>query len=270
MEDSEDHRQQNITLAKNLNQTKVELREKKKDIVLYKSQLRFQEDVNYKLQKDHLEVLENVNQLKNQLDETFVRNTIGYMNLSKQMEQLQTKVFQNARKSGSYRPIDGFNSTLNSTFNDSRSSFHSKVKFSRNSLNSSASLFGRNASITNTSRRSDFDFSFENNMNANNTFRLNSTSNDSLFNTAFIEDDVDMEKCSSKKIKKKSTKQRKATSMKKVKTKSVKQSSTYTELQQSSANCSIISSRGRLVKKVDYKEEAQHASKFKYFNCSFG
>lgn len=268
MEGSEDHRQQNITLAKNLNETKVQLREKKKDIVSYKSQLRSQEDVNYKLKNDQLAVLEHVNQLKNQLDETFVHNTIGYMILSKQMERFQTQVFQNARKSGSYRPIGGFNST----FNDSRSSYHSKIKFSRNSLNSSASLLGRNASITNTSRRSGCDFSFENNMNANNTFRLNSTSNDSLFNTAFIEDDVDMEKCSSKKAKKKSTKQSKATSIKKVKTKSVKQSSTstYTELQQSSANCSIISSRGRLVKKVDYKEDAQHASKFKYFNCSFG
>lgn len=257
MENNEDHRLKNIVLAKHLNEKKIELRERKKNIHSLETQVRSQKLKNSKLEYSQLTVLDGINRFKRQLDETFIQNTIGYISLSEQIEQLQSQTAQNPNQSGS---IGGFNSS----FDASKSSFHSKVTFSNYSLNSSG-LLNKNIPITNTSSCDGFDSSFENNINASNIFPINATSNDSVFDTTFIEDDVDVKMYSSEKIQKKSRKRTKTTSIKKVKNESFKTSSTCTD-QQSSSNCSILSSRGRLIKKVNYSEDAQAInSRFKYY-----
>lgn len=78
---NEDHREKNILLAKNLNQVKMDLRSKKKDVSELRSQLRMEKQRNSKLESDQVSVLQRIDFLKQQLDDTFYRNTIGYINL---------------------------------------------------------------------------------------------------------------------------------------------------------------------------------------------
>lgn len=89
-----DHREQNILLAKNLNQVKVNLRNKKKDLLALQSKLRFEQQRNSRLETEQVTILNRIDNLKKQLDETFLKNTYGYINLSKQLDQMHHESFQ--------------------------------------------------------------------------------------------------------------------------------------------------------------------------------
>lgn len=88
MEFDEDHREKNILLAKNLNQVKIALRNKKRDLEALKAKLMFEQQRNSKLETDQVSLYHRIDYLKHQLDETFEKNTHGYIQLSQQLEKM--------------------------------------------------------------------------------------------------------------------------------------------------------------------------------------
>lgn len=83
-----DHREKNILLAKNLNQVKMDLRTKKQDLLDVRTQLRMEKQRNSRLESDQMSILQRIDFLKQKLDDTFYNNTVGYINLSKQLDQM--------------------------------------------------------------------------------------------------------------------------------------------------------------------------------------
>lgn len=123
---NEDHRQKNILLAKNLNKVKMDLRDKKKDLCELRSQLRTEKQRNSKLESDQATILNRIDFLKEQLDETFYKNTVGYVHLSKQLDQMHHDSAQ------SFNTTMETNGDLNATFSASnqvtQSTFLDKIK----------------------------------------------------------------------------------------------------------------------------------------------
>lgn len=95
----EDHREKNIMLAKNLNQVKMDLRSKKKDLLELRSKLRMEKQRNTKLESDQVSILQRIDFLKQQLDDTFLKNTVGYIHLSKQLDQMHQDSVQSLNTS---------------------------------------------------------------------------------------------------------------------------------------------------------------------------
>lgn len=122
----EDHREKNILLAKNLNQVKMDLRNKKKDLLDLRTQLRVEQQRNSKLESDQMSILQRIDFLKQKLDDTFFKNTVGYINLSKQLEQMHHDSVQSLNDTGS------FSGDLNATFsminNTMQTTFLDKIK----------------------------------------------------------------------------------------------------------------------------------------------
>lgn len=83
-----DHREKNILLARNLNQVKMDLRTKKQDLLDVRTQLRLEKQRNSRLESDQMTILQRIDFLKQKLDDTFYNNTVGYINLSKQLDQM--------------------------------------------------------------------------------------------------------------------------------------------------------------------------------------
>lgn len=124
MSSSDDHRKKNILLAKNLNDVKVDLRNKKKDLAFLKSQLRLEKKRNSNLQTVQMSILNRIDSLRKELDDTFVKNTFGYIHLSKQLDQMH----QNSVRRVSENGLSAEMIAANSTYASSHSSFLSKIK----------------------------------------------------------------------------------------------------------------------------------------------
>lgn len=122
----EDHREKNILLAKNLNQVKMDLRTKKQDLLDVRTKLRLEKQRNSRLESDQMSILQRIDFLKQKLDDTFYNNTVGYINLSKQLDQMH------------HDSVQCFNDTslvsgdLNATFstnnNAAQTTFLDKIK----------------------------------------------------------------------------------------------------------------------------------------------
>lgn len=96
IENSEDHREKNILLAKSLNMVKMELRNKKSALASTLLELSNERQRNSKLESDQLMIINRINSVKKQVDDTFIKNTVGYMNLSKELVQLHQDSIQNS------------------------------------------------------------------------------------------------------------------------------------------------------------------------------
>lgn len=90
-----DHREKNILLAKNLNQVKMDLRSKKKDLMALQSLLRHEKQRNSKLETEQVTIINRIDHLKKQLDDTFIKNTFGYIQLSQQLDEMHQENAQN-------------------------------------------------------------------------------------------------------------------------------------------------------------------------------
>lgn len=135
MADSEDHREKNILLAKNLNEVKMDLRAKKKDLITLQSQLRVEKQRNSRLATEQVSILDQIDCLKKQLEETFVKSTFGYMHLSKQLDQMHDLSIQTACETSVLRSPNAGNSTIKS----SESSLMAKLKTFTESMASNKS-----------------------------------------------------------------------------------------------------------------------------------
>lgn len=136
---NEDHREKNILLAKNLNQVKMDLRCKKKDLLELRSQLRMQKQRNSKLESDQVSILHRIDFLKQQLDDTFYKNTVGYIHLSKQLDQMHhdsVQFLNNTSESNATLPGES-NATFSANNNVTQSTFLDKIKAIASNSNSS-------------------------------------------------------------------------------------------------------------------------------------
>lgn len=176
--ESEDHREKNILLAKNLNQVKMDLRCRKRDIVSLQTQLHREQQRNTKMESDQVAIVNRIHMLKQQLDDTFMKNTFGYINLSKQLDQMHNDSIQSIGNTSMISP-----STVTNT---PHSLFLEKIKQFSESL---VSLDGDNVDeslrLLNdsqvTHRRHSLSFnSFE--IDLNSTFVKDAESDDSQVN----------------------------------------------------------------------------------------
>lgn len=137
MGDSEDHREKNILLAKNLNEVKMDLRCKKRNIVTLQTQLRHEQQRNSKLELDQVSIVNRIDTLKKQLDDTFIKNTFGYIHLSKQLDAMHQDSIQSIGDSSMLSPP--------TTANTTESLFLEKIKIFSESL----ILNGENHDVSN-------------------------------------------------------------------------------------------------------------------------
>lgn len=165
MADSEDHRQKNILLAKNLNDVKMNLQAKRKDIASLQTQLREERQQNEKMKMEQVSILNRIDTLKKQLDDTFIKNTIGYFHLLKKLDQMHQDSIQSI---GDISML----STSTATANSSQLMFLEKFKSFSESFGESFSTFdgGSNSTLNESS----FD-SFE--IGLNSTFVTNHEEN---------------------------------------------------------------------------------------------
>lgn len=196
MADSEDHREKNILLAKNLNEVKMDLRCKKRDIVSLQTQLRHEQQRNSKLELDQVSIVNRIDTLKKQLDDTFIKNTFGYIHLSKQLDAMHQDSIQSIGNSSMLSPPTIANST--------ESLFLEKIKIFSESLisNSENHDVSNNRSmnetkLTNSTHSISFN-SFE--IGLNSTFVKDTeaetnanadSSEDSVLNTTFSTDQLE-------------------------------------------------------------------------------
>lgn len=96
MSENDDHREKNILLAKNLNAVKMDLRLKKKDLADLSMELRNEKTRNYRLETEQVTILNSIDSIKKQLDETFLKHTVGYIQLSQQINQMHQKTIENS------------------------------------------------------------------------------------------------------------------------------------------------------------------------------
>lgn len=122
----EDHREKNILLAKNLNQVKMDLRTKKQDLLDVRTQLRMEKQRNSRLESDQMSILQRIDFLKQKLDDTFYNNTVGYINLSKQLDQMHQDSVQCFNDSSL---VSGdLNATYSANNNAAQTTFLDKIK----------------------------------------------------------------------------------------------------------------------------------------------
>lgn len=238
MDEIQNHRDNNIILAKNLNQAKVDLREKKRNIASLKVALHAEREKCVQQSYNELQLLQNIDVFKKQLDQTFIHNTIGYMRLSTQIEQIREQAIKCA---GASHPLVDQNAV----------SYHSSVKIESNALMAKAPL----NDITNRSIDSSIGTMDLSGISHNSTFLFESTGNDASLNTTFVcTDDENNDRTANVTIRRKKKsymRETKSTSIKKVERKSIGGQSNNCSVELSS---SMLSSRGRMVKKIDYCE----------------
>lgn len=136
MSNRDDHREKNILLAKNLNEVKMDLRCKKQDVMALKMQLRLEQQRNSKLASEQMSIVTQIDRLKKELEETFVKNTFGYIHLSKQLDQMHEFSIQKASESCLLSSAQ----TIDSTVNSAQSSLLAKIKTFTESMQSNTSL----------------------------------------------------------------------------------------------------------------------------------
>lgn len=191
----EDHREKNILLAKNLNLVKMDLRSKKKDLQTLKSELRMEKQRNSKLESEQMTIKNRIDFLKQQLDETFLKNTFGYIQLSQQLELMHQESVQSVNDSG----ITGESDVLNSmaAFDAQQLTFLAKIKMMSESLaaNTSIGVFEprsrsfNDSNSQSTSRRHSLSFdSFQ--LGLNSTFVKDSQDDSDLNRTFLAEEPV--------------------------------------------------------------------------------
>lgn len=239
MENKNDHRENNIILAKSLNGVRMDLREKNRTIATLRDDLREEQlklaDMNY----SNAILLEQIGTFKRQLDETFIHNTMGYMNLSIKIEKVQKTVMNNLTKS---------DPAIMEQANLSRSgSYHSTIQVDPSAFMPNALL---DQHAYNDSRRSTIT-SNESALNSTFSCGSNGDGSDGL-NTAFLcdNDDSELDRTANVTIRRKKKsymRETKSTSIKKVDRKSV--GSLAMDVLKS-----VVSSRGRTVKKINYNE----------------
>lgn len=190
MSSQEDHREKNILLAKNLNLVKMDLRSKKKDLLTLKSQLRMEKQRNSKLESEQMSIKNRIDFLKQQLDETFLKNTFGYIQLSTQLEKMHQDSVQSANDSQVMGESDVSNTMA--AFDAQQSTFLAKIKMMSESLAANTSIEDfeprsrsfNDSNSQSTSRRHSLSFnSFQ--MGLNSTF-VKDTSDDSELNRTFL------------------------------------------------------------------------------------
>lgn len=186
MAESEDHREKNILLAKNLNEVKMDLRCKKQDIVLLQTQLRREQQRNSQLESDQVALVNRIDTLKKQLDDTFINNAVSYLNLSKQLDQMHQDSIQSI----------GDNSLLSpsATSNSTRALFLEKIKMFSESLTSHDEEV--NMSTLNdsqhTNNRNSLSFnSIEIGLNSTFVKDADDEPDDSKFNTTFTTEELE-------------------------------------------------------------------------------
>lgn len=121
---NEDHRQKNIELAKNLNAVKIDLRNQKQDFKALEAVCSVQKNEQLKLKQQTNEISNQIAQFKRQLDNTFMQNTIGYIQLSQEIDRILIK---------SGRKSNDIPSALNSSIKQTNTSFHLQIKMIPNS-----------------------------------------------------------------------------------------------------------------------------------------
>lgn len=183
----EDHREKNILLAKNLNDVKMDLRTKKKDLMALKNQLRQEKQRNSMLQSEQMSLVNRIDHLKKQLDETFLKSTFGYIQLSQQLDEMQGENGRLENGTANEATATAAGSTMQSTLlakikRMSESFLQSDASFaeagpSRRSLNDS------NATLQQSTLSFD---SFQ--MGLNSTFVKND-SDDSILDVTFLADE---------------------------------------------------------------------------------
>lgn len=120
--ENEDHREKNILLAKNLNEVKMDLRTKKRNLASMEMLLRMEKQRNTKLEHEQSFIKNRIDNLKKQLDDTFYKSTFGYISLSKQLDEMHEESME---ASGSTGSIDG-NSAVG--VHSTQSLFLAKIK----------------------------------------------------------------------------------------------------------------------------------------------
>lgn len=96
MSENDDHREKNILLAKNLNAVKMDLRLRTKDLANLHTELRNEKTRNYRLESEQVTILNCIDSIKKQLDETFLKHTVGYIHLSRQIDQMHQKSIESS------------------------------------------------------------------------------------------------------------------------------------------------------------------------------
>lgn len=239
MENNHDHRENNKILAKSLNEARVNLREKNHNIAALKVGLREEQLKRADINCGNARLFDQIDDFKRQLDETFIRNTIGYMNLSIKIETIQKTAMDNMAKFDAANAIErarpGHCPSYHSNIQVDPNAFKPTARLDRQSLNSS------NRSTANPN---------ENVLDS--TFSFGSSGDESALNTTFLctDDDSDLDRMANVTIRRNKTsymRETESSSIKKVARKSV--GSMAME-----ALKSVVSSRGRTVKKVNYNE----------------
>lgn len=238
MEELQNHRENNIILAKNLNQAKVDLREKKRNIESLKAVLYADREKLIEKNYNELQMLEKIEMFKKQLDQTFINNTMGYMRLSMQIDEIREQAIKN---SGASKLLVG----------PSGVSYHARMTINSDALMAKAAL----NDITNYSNDSSMTSMDLSAISHNSTFSFASNENESTMNTTFIcSDDENVDRRANVTIRRKKKsymRETKSTSIKKVERKSI---GGQPNRSSSELSKSMISSRGRVVKKIDYCE----------------
>lgn len=191
MSSQEDHREKNILLAKNLNIVKMDLRSKKKDLITLQSQLRMEKQRNSKLESEQMSIKNRIDYLKRQLDETFLKNTFGYIQLSQQLEQMHEDNIESGYESSIIGESNAISTANN--FGARESTFLSKIKRLSESFASNSSdiqdISNRSfndSSSQSTNRRHSLSFnSFQ--IGLNSTFVKDANENSEL-NRTFVAD----------------------------------------------------------------------------------
>lgn len=270
MAEQEDHREKNILLAKNLNEVKMNLRSKKRDLVKLQALLRAEQERNSRLELEQTSILNRLDGLKKQLDETFIKNTFNYIQLSKQIEEMHQDSIQNISDISIISSTATINSTghnqLDSTVahNSTQSLFLAKIKTLSESFMSNGSIVDLNASnismneSQSTTNRHSISFSTIQ-MGLNSTFvkedevesELNCTFlTESYDNEGFEEVPLQTDIVSNVTVRRRKKKVKNETP--KSKTKTIKKSSLDQENNLNVTNTPMVLRRA--VKKIDYKE----------------
>lgn len=192
----EDHREKNILLAKNLNQVKMNLRSKMKDLLDLRSQLRMEKQRNSKLELDQMSILQRIDFLKHQLDDTFYKNTVGYMHLSKQLDQMHQESVQCQNETS--LSSGELNATFTTNNNSVQSTFLDKVKAISESMVSNQTFGDIELNISQPRLSSGSRLSSDRQSLSFNTFSMGLSSafaseaedvvGDSVMNCSFLED----------------------------------------------------------------------------------
>lgn len=191
MADSEDHREKNILLAKNLNEVKIDLRKRKKDLASLQTKLRFEQQRNSKLELEQVTILNRIDFLKKQLDETFIKNTFGYIDLSRQLDEMHQNSIQ------SIGDTSIFSVSTSSAVNSTHSSFLAKIKAFSATLTTDDSIAEHEPSNNpmNVSKSSENRHSLSFNsfrIGLNSTF-VKDADPDSEFNLSFVSEQTEAE-----------------------------------------------------------------------------